>query len=523
MPEIMVVYGDKQQIVHAKVGDILGNAIARTELPLEQPCAGRGTCGKCKVLAEIGLSPPDEIEYKHLTPGEIAINNRLACRARIQENVRVVLAPIVIYSNKIFRASNRYKRLDVTLGLAIDLGTTTVAAFLTTLDNGEVCAGGASLNQQTVYGADVISRLGSVSGDEVTAERLHKLALASINQAIDSLRLSERLWNRITRIIIVGNVAMHHLLLKYPVNTLTKKPFQPFKRDAIHEATILMDGIFPSRAVVSLPPLIGGFVGSDALACLAYFGFNRAQGPMAAIDLGTNGEVMVTDGRRILTASTAAGPAFEGVFISCGTRAVDGAIVRVAIENTELKFDTIGGEPPIGLTGTGLLNLVYELRKANLIESSGRITRGFTMLKNRIDYDQHGSRRIVLTPDGDLGLTQWDIRELQKAKGAIRAAVGILMERLNLTASDLQQVILTGSFGGQIDIPSAIGIGVIPPVRQEVVKTVANGAGLGAATFLSDEGFALAEEIANHAEQVELDQDPNFISRYIQAMALSPN
>ena len=522
MPEILVVYGDKEQIVHAEVGDILGNAIARTALPLEQPCAGRGTCGKCKVLAEVGLSPPDEIECKHLTPGEIAINNRLACRARIQENVRVVLAPIVIYSNKIFRASNRYKRSDVPLGLAIDLGTTTVAAFLTTLNNGEVCAGGASLNQQTVYGADVISRLGSASGDVATAERLHKLALASINQAIDSLRLSERLWKRITRITIVGNVAMHHLLLKYPVNTLTSKPFQPYRREAIHEAITLMDGIFPHGVVVSLPPLIGGFVGSDALACLAYFGFNRAPGPMAAIDLGTNGEVMVTDGKRILTASTAAGPAFEGVFISCGTRAVDGAIVKATIEATELKFDTIGGEPPIGLTGTGLISLVYELRKANLIESNGRISRRTTTLRNRIDYDQHGSRWIRLTPDGDLGLTQWDIRELQKAKGAIRAAVGILMDRLNLKSSDLQQVILTGSFGGQVDIPAAIEIGIIPPVRQEVVKTIANGAGLGAAIFLSDEGFALGEEIARYAEQVELDQDTNFISRYIKAMALSP-
>ena len=162
-------------------------------LPLEQPCAGRGTCGKCKVLVEQGAAPPDEIERKHLTAGELAVNNRLACRARIEGDVKVMLAPIVVYSNKIFRSSSRYKYSDVPLGIAVDLGSTTVAAFLTMLDNGEVCAGGAGLNQQTVFGADVISRFSAVLVEPENAGRLQRLALASINQAVDSLRLAPRI------------------------------------------------------------------------------------------------------------------------------------------------------------------------------------------------------------------------------------------------------------------------------------------------------------------------------------------
>ncbi len=523
MPDVTVVYGEREVTVQAAAGSLIGEAIAATGLPLEQPCAGRGTCGKCKVLVERGAAPPDEIEYQHLTPGELAIDNRLACRARVQEDVKVVLAPIVVYSNKIFRASTRYKRVDGPLGLAIDLGSTTVAAFLTMLDNGEVCAGGASLNQQTVFGADVISRLSAALNHPENGERLHRLALASINQAVDSLKLSERILNRVEKVTIVCNVAMHHLLTCLPVKNLAARPFQPVSRSSQRDATALMGGIFPKNAIVMLPPLIGGFVGSDALACLAFFNFDQPDGPMAAIDLGTNGEVLVTDGHQILTASTAAGPAFEGVFISCGTRAVDGAIVSASLNNSHLEFVTIANEPPIGLTGSGLLSLVHTLRKAGVIEPSGRISPHPPALADRIVPDRNAGRKILLTDDEQLGLSQWDIRELQKAKGAIRAAMETLMAHLNLQTKDLKRVILTGSFGGQIDISAAVDLGMIPPVTLDRVETIPNGAGLGAAMFLSEFGFELGEKLAVRARQVDLDQDSDFISRYIGAMALTPD
>lgn len=523
MPELTIIYGEKTERIQLAAGEILGDAISRTGLPLEQPCAGRGTCGKCKVLVEAGVAPPDEIELKHLTPGELALDNRLACRARIKSDAKVVLSPIVVYSNKNFRASQRYKQAGIPLGLAVDLGSTTVAAFLTTLDNGEVCAGAASLNQQTVYGADVISRLAAASNDPINRERLHRLALASINQAIDSLKLSDRIRNRIERATIVGNVAMHHLLVKLPVENLAVMPFQPYRRQEIRDAKYLMGGIFPHKTRVMLPPLIGGFVGSDALACLAYFGFEHPAGPMAAIDLGTNGEVMVTDGRRILTASTAAGPAFEGVNISCGTRAIDGAIVAANIEDSQLLFETIGNEPPIGLTGSGLLSLIDEMRQVEVIEANGRINTNPPLFAERIDRGFHGARRIRLTPDGRLGLSQWDVRELQKAKGAIRAAIEVLIKLLDLHPGDLQRVILTGSFGGQVDIDAVIRLGMLPPVCREAVETIANGAGFGAAMFLSDEGFEYGIRLAERAEQIDLDQDPDFIQRYIDSMVLLPN
>jgi len=318
---------------------------------------------------------------------------------------------------------------------------------------------------------------------------------------------------------------MHHLLLRYPVDSLAVLPFQPHSTVAVRQANALLGDTFPAQAEVALPPLIGGFVGSDALACLAYFGFDRAPGPLIAIDLGTNGEVMVTDGERILVASTAAGPAFEGVNISCGSRAVDGAIIGVEAHGTDgsFTFTTIGDAPPLGLTGSGLLSLIWELRRAGVVDPSGRLVAEHPTLGHLIEKDDDGVRRVILadeTAGNSLYLTQHDVRELQKAKAAIRAAAEILMAQLGLEPSDLQRVFLTGSFGSQVDTRAVVELGMIPPVEPDCVETAANGAGLGAALFLDDAEFARGEQLAVRAEQVDLDLDADFNRRYVQAMEM---
>jgi uncharacterized 2Fe-2S/4Fe-4S cluster protein (DUF4445 family) len=533
MAKVTVSYGEDVRPVAVEENTLLGDAVILTGLSVEQPCAGKGTCLKCKVMAQGELNPLDELELGGLTSAEQAANYRLACRAQVTGDVSVTLAPIVVYSNKIFRACNDHKRKGVPLGLAIDLGSTTVAAFVTTLNQGRVCAGAAALNQQIAFGADVISRLAAAQRESESAERLSVLALSSIVQAVDALKLSPRITERIQKVTIVGNCAMHHLLLRYPVDSLAALPFQPRSAAGIRGADGLFGDTFPPQVAVALPPLIGGFVGSDALACLAYYGFDRAPGPMAAIDLGTNGEVMVTDGERILVASTAAGPAFEGVNISCGTRALDGAIVgaQANAQDGRLTFTTIDDQPPVGLTGSGLLSLVYELHQAGVIQTSGRLATDHPTFGQRISKDEDGVRRLLLTAKGidlsaegaeiPLYLTQHDVRQLQKAKAAIRAAVEILMAQLGLEASDLRRLILTGSFGSQLNVEAVMGVGMIPTVDPEIVETSANGAGLGAALFLEDREFARGEQLAAAAEQVDLDLDASFNNRFIEAIALT--
>jgi uncharacterized 2Fe-2S/4Fe-4S cluster protein (DUF4445 family) len=540
---VAVSYGSNTRSVVVEESTVLGSAIIATGLPLEQPCAGRGTCHKCKVIAEGALSPLDEKELLGLTSAEQAADYRLACRARVMGDVSVTLAPIVVYSNKMFHACDDYKGKDVPLGLAIDLGSTTVAAFVTTLDTGRVCLGAAALNQQTAFGADVISRMAAALQGPETAQRLSMLALSSIVQAVDALKLSRRIKERIERVTIVGNCVMHHLLLQYPVDTLAELPFQPHSMMAVRTKDGRFGNALPAGAEVALPPLIGGFVGSDALACLAYYGFDRAPGPMAAIDLGTNGEVMVTDGippagsGRILVASTAAGPAFEGVNISCGTRAVDGAIVSVRANeaNGSLELTTISDHPPVGLTGSGLLDLICELRRVGVIERSGRFAKGHPVFGHRLSQNHEGVRRFLITDRGvdlrgaesledatrtSLYLTQHDIRELQKAKGAIRAATEILMAQVGLEPGDLQRMILTGSFGSQLNVEAVVNLGMIPPVDAKIVEPSANGAGFGAALFLDNEEFERAVRIAAEAEQVDLDLDADFNRRYVEVLEL---
>jgi uncharacterized 2Fe-2S/4Fe-4S cluster protein (DUF4445 family) len=540
---VTVTYGNDQRSVTVTENSPLGQAVIATGLPLEQPCAGRGTCHKCKVIAEGALSPLDEKELEGLTEAEQAANYRLACRARVLGDVTVTLAPIVVYSNKMFQACDDYKKPDVPLGLAIDLGSTTVAAFVTTLTDGKVCAGAAALNQQTAFGADVISRMAAaLQGPEAT-QRLSMLAMSSMVQAMDALKLSRRVKERIQKVTIVGNCAMHHLLLQYPVESLAGLPFQPYDKAPFRDSNRFFGDTFPPQARVALPPLIGGFVGSDALACLAYYGFDRAPGPLAAIDLGTNGEVMVTDGvppagsGRILVASTAAGPAFEGVNISCGTRAVDGAIVGVKANYDDGSFDlaTIDDQPPVGLTGSGLLSLICELRQAGVIDPSGRFVKEHPVFGHRLSLNERGVRRLLITDQGvdrrgvengeegrrvSLYLTQHDIRELQKAKGAIRAATDILLAELDLKPGDLRHMVLTGSFGSQLNVEAVVGLGMIPPLDPAVVEPSANGAGFGAALFLDDEEFARGERIAAAAFQVDLDLDADFNRRYVQSMEL---
>lgn len=476
MPALTIHYFDQTRTLECDVNQVIGEVILASGFPIEQPCAGRGTCGKCKVLAEGGLTGLDEIERKFLLAVEREANVRLACRARILGHATLELPPVVVYSNKAFLRSNAYKTNDHPLGLAIDLGSTTVAAFLVSLRTGEVYAGAAALNQQTIFGADVISRLAAAETEPV---KLSALAQASIYQSMSALKLSRRALARIERVHIVGNTAMHHLLMQYPVLTLATVPFRPHDRSAIHDAGSFFSTLFPLQAKVSLAPLIGGFVGSDTTACLAYFAFDRAHEPMLAIDLGTNGEIMATNGRDILVASTAAGPAFEGVNISCGTRAVDGAIVDAQVDERHLRLTTIGNRPAIGLTGSGLLSLVYALKCMGVVDVSGRLLEDQPFVL--VDEGDDEIARVRL---GDnIALTQMDIRELQKAKGAIRVAVDIVLERLGIKPEDLRRIYLTGAFGSQLNINAVLGIGLIPKVDPSRIELAPNGAGLGAAMF----------------------------------------
>lgn len=518
-------YGIKTEVLEVAPGTRLSDGVRSVNLPLEMACGGQlGVCGKCKVVASGAASEPTDAERRKLLPAELNIGYRLACQVQVLGDVEVVLPSISIHSNKVFRTERGLPPEKEAVGLAVDVGSTTVAAYLASLDTGKTYRGAAVLNRQTLFGADVMSRLAMANQER---ERLSQLALTSISEAIHGLRLGNSGRARLRRMLVVGNTTMHHLLLKLPVDQLGQAPYEPFWKGSFRGIHPIFAPILPEGVEVWLPPLVGGHVGSDALACLIYFGFATRGEPLLAIDIGTNGEVMATDGQRIAVGSAPAGPAFEGINISCGTRAVPGAIVQVKVlPGRKLRLYTVNNEPPIGITGSGLFSMVHEMKRAGLILPSGRVQADASVLDavrnghTPLGDDEPGyvcdvaveqvtpqNRRIRLTDS--LYLAQSDVRELQNAKSATRSGVELVLDHLGMRIEDVHRVLLTGGFGSRLEPADVLALGLLPPATDPArVASVPNAAGLGAAMMLREEVFHQAEEVARMAEHVHLNADP---------------
>ena len=519
MPKAVIHIADSVLDQTFEAGDLLAEIVLAAGVLFDRPCAGRGTCGKCRMQVQGKLSDPSPAELKKLFAQDLAQGMRLSCQARALTDLEITVAHSAVITDKIFSAGLDLARISGDLGLAIDLGSTTVGAFLADLETGRALAGFAVLNRQTAHGAEIISRLALA---EREPETLANLARASIHEAVAGLQLPAAALARIRRAVLVGNTAMHHLLLGLPVENLVRSPFTPAQKEARSGPGSILGNGFPSDLQVRFPPLIGGFVGSDALACLLYFGFDQVGAPEAALDLGTNGEVMLTDGKRILAASAAAGPAFEGINIACGMRALPGAIVRAFGKDGGLELETLAGVPAQGIAGSGLISLAPTLRGLGYLAGSGNLTQPSPVgarhaLPLRLEGEGK-ARKLWLTEQ--VYLSQSDVRELQKAKAAVRAALDILLQKLSLKPQDLRRVILTGSFGGRVPVEDALALGLLPRIEPVRVKSIPNGAGLGAALMLRQNNFKRAEKLARRAEHVELNRDPEFQERFIQAMAL---
>lgn len=513
--KITIHTGDRVLSAEAEPGARLDDLVLAGGVLLDRQCSGRGTCGKCRVRVKGELSPLSAAEQKHLSPEDRGRGVRLACQARAAGDAEIWLDSRTVFTDKTFSSGVDLSEIAGPFGLAFDLGTTTVAAFLVGLSDEKVFAGHAVLNRQATHGAEVMSRLLAA---EKNRDALRELAWQSMIEAAAGLQLAPEVRRRIKKAAVVGNSAMNHLALARPVASLLRSPFEPA---SLEPATVLAGPLlafFPELSEVVFPPLIGGFVGSDALACLLYFGFGHEEKNALALDLGTNGELMLAAPGKIFAASTAAGPAFEGVNISCGMRATPGAVTAVSPHpGPGLTFTTIADAEPIGLAGSGLLSAVRALRELGVIERSGRIAAA-PGERGLIVAEKENGRRIQLTDR--IALTQPDVRELQKAKAAVRAAVEILLERAGLAAEELSRVILTGSFGGKIAPEDALALGVLPPVPRSRIYAIPNGAGLGAAMMLSPVRFEEARQLAKQVTHVELNLDVRFMDRYIDSMDL---
>ncbi|MEN6339936.1 MAG: ATP-binding protein, partial [Clostridiaceae bacterium] len=275
--------------------------------------------------------------------------------------------------------------------------------------------------------------------------------------------------------------------------------------------------------MVLLPPVIGGFVGADTVGCLSATAFDTLETPTLMIDIGTNGELALTDGKRIVSCSTAAGPAFEGANISRGMRASSGAIEHVCLEHGVLAIKTIGDAPPLGICGSGLIELAALLSGEDVIEEGGRLAKN-GILGGRVIADETGMRAFVVTEHGADGkpilLTQKDVRELQLGKAAMRAGVETLLDALSLSASQVEQTLLAGAFGSHLSPAALCGIGLLPKELEACTVSIGNAAGEGAKLYLRNfELFLQTEELAKETGYIELTLDKGFTDRYVDAMS----
>ena len=412
-------------------------------------------------------------------------------------------------------------------GLAFDIGTTTVVGALVDLRDGREVAVAASLNEQSRFGADVISRIKLANEEATGLDRLNERIIAVLNSLITQMvEQADVRRDRIYEVTIVGNTCMHHLALGIHPGSLGQAPYAAVMQDAVSlPADDVGLSIYPAARVYFVP-IIAGHVGADTVGVILSTGIHHSNDVRLAVDIGTNGESVLGSRARMVACSTAAGPAFEGTSILHGMRASAGAIQEVRIDG-DVTLNVIGDTFPTGICGTGLIDSVAELRLAGLIDENGRLASREDApagtppsLLHRLILD-HGERAFRLSPQGSMlvTLTQKDIRELQLAKAAIYAGIQILMRELGVSESDLAEIDLAGAFGSYIRPDSARVIGLIPNVPLEKVRSVGNAARVGARlALISSVARSEAEAIARTVEHQELFASVDFMEEFTNAM-----
>ncbi len=483
----------------AFVGDKLSSVLS-----IDMPCGSHGKCGKCKVKAWGKLSAPCDTETKHLTNEELKNGIRLACTTVIEGNCSVETLNNDISQKKILTdgVMSEFPLNPVfsDYGVAIDIGTTTLAASLYN-SSGEIIAQCSSLNPQSAYGADVVSRIESALKGE--ADYLAEIISKELNQLILSLAdTADISAEKIDGAVITGNTVMLYLLTKTSTEPLSHAPFNaPELFGKVYSANNLCINSLSANTTVYLPSCISAFVGADTVCALLSTGFIDSNKTELLADIGTNGEIALMHNGELTVTSTAAGPAFEGVGISMGMRGESGAIDRVSYENGEFKAHIIGECEPKGICGSGLIDSVACLLESEILDETGYLEE---------------DTAIIADP---VYLTDKDIRMVQLAKSAIHAGINTLIKSFEISHEDIDVLHIAGGFGSYLNMKNAGRIGLIPNNLTKKVKVDGNAALSGAAMMLLNRDFRnMSELIASKANVLELSSNPIFADEYMEQM-----
>ncbi|MDD2362834.1 MAG: ASKHA domain-containing protein [Oscillospiraceae bacterium] len=507
---------------------LLSELLAQNGIAVEMPCGGRQKCLKCKVMATGELSPMSEKESFLLTDIEKSENIRYACMTEALGDVRVRLMSAELYKDDIL-TDGYLPRFEPEpwgneFGIAVDIGTTTVAAYLYRLSDGKLLKTLAEKNSQSVFGADVISRLQkSIDGQ---AAALASSIRGCISRLIVELcKTSSVPVEKVDSLVLTGNTAMLYLLCERDPSSITTAPFEQDCYFGMFVKSQELD--LPLNAKVYLPRCISAYIGADITTALMASEFVcqgkvTSNSPRLFVDIGTNGEMALAADGMLWCCSTAAGPAFEGAGIYQGIPARTGAISQVKLENNRIVCSVLGGGQATGVCGSGLLDAVSVMLEAGIIDETGMIcgeSHAFTEYISEIN-DQPAFR----LPDTRVFLTQQDIRSVQLAKSAICAGMLTLIKEAEYSLNDIKQLVIAGGFGNNINVNSAEEIGLIPPGFADKAYSVGNAAGAGAIMILlSDTIRRQSEQIGSLTKSVELSTNPFFMETYIDGMMFQNN
>ncbi len=441
---------------------LAAQALSDAGIVQSKPCGGRGVCGKCTIR----LNGREVLSCKTMIDSDSTIDYTTAVH-----DVQGITAGIM-------RHFPKNPLVQEGFGAAIDIGTTTIAGYIYRFPACELVKTACVPNTQSEFGADVISRIDcfAAGGAEKLFRRVHE-AIRELTEGFP-----------IQKYVICGNTAMLHLLTKTNPSSLAVAPY-------------VAETLFGAwRENAYLMRCISAFVGADTVAAALASGMMEQQTGLL-IDIGTNGEMVLKHGEKLLCCSTAAGPCFEGAGISCGTPAVSGAIGQAFVKENALSFTTIDARPPVGICGTGLVDAVAALLQLGVIDESGYMENAFYF----------GASSVYLSPE--------DVRKFQLAKSAVRAGMETLLHAAEVRYEDIDAFYIAGGFGSFLNIKSAVATGLIPAALEEKAVSIGNGAGIGAAEVLqSKQCLSLSEKIAAQAETLTLTDNPYFADQYIENM-----
>ena len=540
-PAVTVITGKGKRTIPLVRGKSILEVFRENGIYIGALCSGRGTCGKCRIQVAEGEIAVSEEDRRFFTPEELETGFRLACTAYPADDCTVHIAagageqefyipagpaegaqeqpdpsenPAVspartaggTWDEKKKSAGGtggKGEKLPAEYDAAVDIGTTTVAMQLIDPVNGGAVKTYTALNSQRMYGADVIGRIEAAGKGK--AGDLQECIRRVLREGMDSL--TDRGRRPVRRMMIGANTTMVHLLMGYPCESLGIYPFLPYNIKRIETSWTEVTGQADRDLPVSICPGISTYVGGDITAGLYALDFHKREKVSVLIDLGTNGEMAVGNRERILAASAAAGPAFEGGNIVCGTGSVPGAICHAEWKDGRLRVETISGKEPSGICGTGIIEILYCLLEAEIMDETGRL---------EAPWDSEG---FPVDEKGNIRIYQKDIREIQLAKAAVRAGLETLLAEYGITAPDVEEICLAGGFGYEMDVRKASGIGLLPSGCEDKVRAVGNTCLRGTAAGLRDEnGAETMDHIAGMVTEISLSGNPRFGQFYMEYM-----